>query len=343
MTKRASFFRSATLLCSLLLAGWPVAVSAQTKAEAAASTAKESYRIEWVKTWPTGNKNEKSRKFTDVLNGILLGKQTPELQNPVSVLAQDTGLIWILDQGSRTIFRVREGVGEIPHPLRKTTADLTSLVSVCEGPGNEVLFTDSHARKIYVLRPDSRKLVVLNDSLQLEQPTGIAWWPERKEIWVTETTAHRISVLNEKGELLRRTGSRGNAPAEFNYPTHLSIRNGQVYVTDAMNFRVQVLDADGKAVSVFGEAGDASGYMARPKGIAADSHGNIYVVDALFHTVQVFSPDGQLLTAFGTQGHEKAEFWLPSGIYIDKSDYIYIADTYNSRIQIFRLKTTVTQ
>ena len=90
-------------------------------------------------------------------------------------------------------------------------------------------------------------------------------------------------------------------------------------------------------MTVFGEAGDASGYFARPKGIATDSKGNIYVVDALFHTVQIFDRTGTFLQYFGRQGQDKGEFWMPAGIYIDEKDKIYIADSYNGRIQIFQL------
>jgi DNA-binding beta-propeller fold protein YncE len=97
------------------------------------------------------------------------------------------------------------------------------------------------------------------------------------------------------------------------------------------------LNPEGEVVSVFGEAGDASGYLARPKGIATDSFGNIYIVDALFHVVQVFDMKGNFLYKFGNQGHGNGEFWMPSGIFIDSHDYIYVADTYNSRVQIFQL------
>ena len=104
-----------------------------------------------------------------------------------------------------------------------------------------------------------------------------------------------------------------------------------------MNFRVEIFDKNGEFVSMFGEAGDASGYFARPKGIACDSYGHIYIVDALFHNVQIFDQNGNFLYQFGHQGREKEEFWMPGGIFIDAKDNIYVADSYNSRIQIFRL------
>jgi DNA-binding beta-propeller fold protein YncE len=104
-----------------------------------------------------------------------------------------------------------------------------------------------------------------------------------------------------------------------------------------MNSRIKVLNSKGQVQICFGESGDATGNMARPKGLATDSHGHIYVADALFHVVQVFDRSGRFLYSFGKQGQGPGEFWMPAGIYIDSQDQIYVADSYNSRIQIFQL------
>jgi len=297
--------------------------------------------VEWVKSWPADDNKRNSKSFKDRLNSIFFGIRVPVLNNPVSVLAISPDDFWVLDQGNHTLFQVVNGVGDIPHSVFKSDFDLSSLVGICAGPNSSILFTDSKSQKIFKMVPGKKKLLILNDSLTLEQPTGIAYSAQSNEIWVLETKAHCISVLDENGELKRKIGSRGTAPGEFNYPTHIWIgENGYVYVTDAMNFRIQVLNSDGKVVSVFGEAGDATGYLARPKGVATDSFGNIYIVDALFHAVQVYDVNGVFLYTFGNQGHENGEFWLPSGISIDSWNNIYVADTYNSRVQVFQLIQT---
>lgn len=298
----------------------------------------ENPRVEWVKNWPSGINKNISKSLKDRLKSLFFGIKPPVVSNPVSILAHNPEEFWVLDQGNKTVFRVLKGVGDIPHSVLKTDFDLSSLVGICAGPKSGILFTDSHAGKIYWTGAGKQNLQILNASLELEQPTGIACSPLSREIWVVETRAHRIAVLNESGQLIRRIGSRGNTPGQFNYPTHIWIdRLGYIYITDAMNFRIQVLNPLGEVVTVFGEAGDATGYLARPKGIATDSFGNIYVADALFHVVQVFDPKGIFLYKFGSQGHGNAEFWLPAGIFIDDQDYIYVADSYNSRVQVFQL------
>jgi len=294
--------------------------------------------VEWVKSWPSADNKPQKKKFKDRFNSIVFGTKIPVLSNPISVYADNADVFWVLDQGNKTVFQIQEGVGDIPHSILKTDFNLSSLVGICSGSNSSILFTDSRAQKIYRISKEKNRLECLNDTLVLEQPTGIAFSRLKKEIWVVETKAHRIAILNENGDLIKRIGTRGNLPGEYNYPTHIWIDNkGYVYITDAMNFRIQVLNAEGEIISVFGETGDVSGYFARPKGIATDTFGNVYVVDALFHAVQVFDIKGNFLYKFGNQGHGKGEFWMPSGIYIDALNTIYVADTYNSRIQVFKL------
>ena len=103
-----------------------------------------------------------------------------------------------------------------------------------------------------------------------------------------------------------------------------------------MNFRVQVLDPDGKPVATFGGIGDAYGQLARAKGIALDSDGNIYVVDAAFNNFQIFNREGQVLLAVGVAGLAPGQFWLPAGAAIDDKDRVYVVDQYNRRVQIFQ-------
>ena len=298
----------------------------------------EAPHIKWIKQWPSPDKKKETHTFKSRFNAIFLGKKALVLSRPVSIFASNPENFWILDQGLRSVFHVEGEVGDIPHFVRKADAGLSSLVGICSTPANGILFTDSGLEKVFRLLPDKKKLTVMNDSAHLDQPTGIAYSPVNDEIYVVETNAHRLAVMNAKGEIVKRIGSRGNARGEFNYPTHIWIdKTGLIYVVDAMNFRIQVLDPTGEVISVFGKQGDASGYLARPKGIATDSHRNIYIVDGLFHVVQVFDLKGNYLSSIGTQGSGQGEFWMPSGIFIDDQDFIYVADCYNSRIQVFQI------
>ena len=297
----------------------------------------EPHSIRWVGEFPSKDAKQNSG-FKEKVAGIILGNKKAEITKPFSVLGIDPNNFWILDQGSGTIIVNSNGRSEIPAALRKENMPYPSLAGICSFIDNQILFTDSRLNQIFILSKDGKKLNKLNDSLKLDQPTGIAWSEVNNEIWVVETAAHRIAVLNPKGEIIRRIGNRGGGPGEFNYPTFIWIdSSGNVYIVDSMNFRLQVFNKKGEFMSYFGEIGDASGYFARPKGVATDSHGHIYVADALYHVIQIYDKEGNFLHYFGSQGHGKEQFWMPGGIFIDENDYIYVADTYNSRIQVFQL------
>ena len=295
--------------------------------------------ISWVSQFPANRPDESKQNTARRIYNFLLQKNKESgLSRPVGLLANDPSSIWVLDQGEENLYLVRKNKLEATHVTRKKENYFTSLVAMSALPDGSLLFTDSRLNKVFLLGNDDKKLHTLNDTLPLQQPTGVAYNPATKEIWVVETNAHRIAILSRNGALIKRIGERGDAPGMFNYPTSIWIdTHGDAYVVDAMNFRVEIFSSDGKFLSTFGEAGDGIGYFSRPKGIATDSYGNIYVADALFHTVQVFDRAGTLLSSFGKQGREKEEFWMPAGLYIDKNNYIYVADSYNSRVQIFQL------
>lgn len=293
--------------------------------------------IQWMAQYPLPSAYEQD-KFGQKLVRFIFGKdERIILLKPVSLLARDTSDYWILDQGNGALFHIRQQVGEIPHFKNKEIKDFPSLVGICALPEDKLLFTDSYLNKIFLSSPSSKTIRVFNDSIDLDRPTGIAYNPVYQQVWVVETTRHCITVLNLRGQILKRIGQRGVGQGEFNFPTYIWIdKFGKIFIVDSMNFRIQVFSADGEFITAFGKIGDVSGSFARPRGIATDSDGNIYVVDALFNTVQIFDTEGHFLYNFGSQGRENGNFWMPAGIFIDQHDFIYVADTYNSRVQVFR-------
>lgn len=288
--------------------------------------------VQWEGQWPAA-KPEK-RTFWEFISG----KKKLRLTRPISMVVPSTESFWILDQEANAILQVKKGVGKFPHFIESSGHIFSSLVGICEFTDGKYLVTDSYLNHVFLIDPANKKISVLNDSLKLTKPTGVAYNRLTRQIWVLETGEHRIDVLDENGNLLKQIGSRGKEKGEFNFPTHICIdKDGNAYVVDAMNFRVQVFNKDGNLLSVFGSNGDGTGYFASPKGIAVDSYGHIYIADALFHAIQIFDIKGNFLYAFGEQGQGEGEFWMPNGVYIDSKNKIYIADSYNSRIQIFQL------
>jgi DNA-binding beta-propeller fold protein YncE len=201
-----------------------------------------------------------------------------------------------------------------------------------------VYVSDSVAKVVHVFADHGETYAGALGATVLERPTGLAYRRSTNEILVVDTLASEIVAFDADDlTLRRRVGRNGTEADALHYPTSISASpDGRVFVTDALNFRIQILDENLRFVGSIGAVGDGPGYFSRPKGVGVDAEGHIYVVDALFDNVQIFDADGNLLLVFGSSGQQPGQFWLPSEIYIDSSDRIYVSDTHNSRVQIFQ-------
>ena len=115
----------------------------------------------------------------------------------------------------------------------------------------------------------------------------------------------------------------------------LSVDNeGNVYVTDSGNARIQKFTSDGQFLETWGVSGTDNGEFKKPTGIATYEN-NVYVVDSEQARIQVFDSTGKFLQSWGKFGSEQGEFFYPQGISISNDGVVYVADTKNHRIQQF--------
>lgn len=153
------------------------------------------------------------------------------------------------------------------------------------------------------------------------KPTDVAVFEDK--LYVADSRDHEVEVLDKNtGESLSIIGDPGQEEGQFYHPTNLTVdKDGNLYVSDTLNCRIQKFDPDGNLLLVIGECGDAVGTFARPKGVTVDDNGFIYVVDSAFENVQIFTPEGKTALFFGGWGDATVPgaLWLPAGITTDKT------------------------
>jgi sugar lactone lactonase YvrE len=150
---------------------------------------------------------------------------------------------------------------------------------------------------------------------------------------ITDTGNHRIQVMDKEGNFLDTVGSLGNQPGQFNEPVGLATgANGNLYLVDTWNGRVQELSPDIFPVSEWQVNGWYSQSIDNKPYIAADSQNRIYVTDPEGFRVLIFDAFGNYLGRFGTYGTEANQFALPVGIAIDGQDNVYVVDAHNNRV-----------
>lgn len=258
---------------------------------------------------------------------------------PVATAQGPEGRVAVADTGCRCVHLYRPGDSTYVQIRGTDKVRLQSPVGVAFA-GRSLFVTDSSGA-LFAFDADGTLRFAQDSAAEpgWKRPTGIAWDAARARLYVVDTLAHAVRVLDADGRLRGSFGSRGAGAGELNFPTHVAVApDGDVYVTDALNFRISIFDPSGNAAGSFGRHGDGSGDLAMPKGLAVDANGVVYVVDALFDTVQLFDRRGAFLLAIGGRGTGFGEFWLPSGLALDEQRNLRVCDTYNRRIQVFRVE-----
>jgi len=158
------------------------------------------------------------------------------------------------------------------------------------------------------------------------KPTDVVVFGDR--VYATDIGTESIRIFDRSsGDVVDTIGGQGESEGTFRFPTHMTIDDeGNLFVTDFLNFRVQKFDADGNFINTIGEPGDFPGAMPRPKGIAVDRSGRLYAVDSAFEIVQIFDIDsGDALMPFGKFGSINGGTWLPAGVHIDYDNLRYFS------------------
>jgi len=207
---------------------------------------------------------------------------------------------------------------------------------------------DASLRSILVYDRDGKYLRKIGGEKMFDRLSSVSVDATASHLYVVDiggvqSENHRVRVFDPaNGNHLFDFGKRGKEPGEFNLPRDIAIgKEGQLYVVDGGNFRVQVFDGDGKYRQAFGTVGRQMGNFARPKEVATDREGNVYVADAAFGNFQIFNPDGDLLMFVGGRSEVDgpAKYMLPSGIFVDEDGRIYFVDQWYRKIDIYRPMT----
>ena len=110
-----------------------------------------------------------------------------------------------------------------------------------------------------------------------------------------------------------------NITADFDEPSDVAVSGmGRIYVVDGVNNTVKVFQSNGRALSAFGEQGNAPGQFNDPLGIDVDGAGNIYIADTGNSRVQVFTPDGEFRSAIDLPD-DKGESADPTDVAVDSA------------------------
>lgn len=129
-------------------------------------------------------------------------------------------------------------------------------------------------------------------------------------------------------------GVKGYVLGRLAGPTTLAIdANGDIYVGERNNNRVQIFNKDGTSPRIFQKC------ILWPISMAFHPDGDLVVLGAN-GVVHILDPKGNPKSQFGTRGKNNGQMVNPLALAIDPKGDIVIADTGNSRIQVLTKEGT---
>jgi DNA-binding beta-propeller fold protein YncE/Flp pilus assembly protein TadD len=166
----------------------------------------------------------------------------------------------------------------------------------------------------------------------LNAPRALALSGEK--IYIADTDAHRVVVLDMSGKMVFTWGEKGDRFGQFKSPSGIAVDDqGRVYVADTGNGRIQVFDAAGKWVRSVGGNGSGPREFSNPSGIVV-RRGLLYVADTGNSRVQVLTLDG-IFTGQITVKAKKDEMKEPVAVAVDMQNKVYVLDAEDNTVRIF--------
>ena len=120
-----------------------------------------------------------------------------------------------------------------------------------------------------------------------------------------------MQKLSATGDALAQWGKSGKGPGHFSWPGAVDVDSeGNVYVADTLNSRVQKLSPNGEPLAQWTNAGGSN--LGMVSAVRVDHDGNILAIDFSKSRIFKLAPAGEPLASYGGEGTAPGQFRGPS-------------------------------
>lgn len=264
-----------------------------------------------------------------------------QLNEPYGLAMDSKNNLYVADQKVGAIFIFNTQTRDLDMIKNKEHAHFARIIGLAMDDNDRLFVSDPGLHHVMVFDKTHKAEDVITDGMV--EPGGLAIDRENRLLYVADVKLDQVLVYDADSlKLLRKLGTTGHnheltSPGDFSRPTGLAVdKDGNLYVADTLNNRIEIFDADGVFIRAYGKNGDGPGYFSRPKGVAIDGDNHIWVVDGAQDRVQVFNQEFQLLISFGGHGLLPGQFQGLVGIAIDKDNRVFTSEIFPGRVQQFQ-------
>lgn len=275
-------------------------------------------------------KFDRSGTFITSWGGV--GSEDAQFSDATRVAVGPGGCIYVADRGNNRIQKF-DSQGKYLTQWGKF-GDRNGILERLQG------VSVSSAGGLYLSLSDTGYLVILDSKFSVSR--GLQTAQEVRTPFVDANgnlyaeSLYSISKYDPLGRLVTTWGSKGTGNGQFDYARGLAVDSqGNIYVGDVMNNRVQKFDSNGNYITQWGSKGNGNGQFDPIGGIAVDSKDCVYVSDLGSHRIEKFDSNGNYTMQWGAYGTTDGRFMYPWGLAVDSQDNILVADTGNQRVQKF--------
>ncbi|MEI7701251.1 MAG: hypothetical protein WCK86_15740 [Planctomycetia bacterium] len=252
---------------------------------------------------------------------------------PRGLYSDENDTVYVLDDAGRVL--VFDRTGKLQTQWKMPESRIGNPEGIWKLRDERIAVADTHYHRIVIFHPDGRVDRMFGTEGrgpgQFVFPVAVAQDAEGN-LYVGEYGDHqRIQKFDVTGRYLLEFGRHGTGEGEFQRPSGLALRNGEVFVVDAFNDRIQVFSQDGRFLRLV-HLPDKSDPLAYPYDLRVLEDGRIYVIENKAARLTVLRPDGTILGRYGRPGRNLTEFYQPWDLTVLSDGRILIADTGNHRL-----------
>lgn len=259
-----------------------------------------------------------------------------DFDNPHEVLVIDNS-IYVSDYNNKRI-----GVYDLNGRHQK---DITSKEMVSPAgmfwDGSKLYVADTESYQIFVMDPEG----AIIDRIKLQKSVLAADVAVDKDfLYILNNNAMTVEKYDLKTKkTVRKFAGYGKEAGKLYYPYSITVRNGNVYVADSMNNRINVYDLEGKFVQKLPKAKDGKDVnLAVPRGLAFDRGGRLYTAEGVGYRVAALNEDGDIALKISEsqplKDDQVQEITLPTDVTFDGLGRMYVLEHSFKRVLVYRVK-----